>query len=153
MKLLSRFARPGAILAIAVALGDAARAATPSPQATPPTGLIKLPNGDYTVPMRELAGSGTSGTVTLHPSGEKTIVTVYVFGSSKHRHTFRLHTGRDCNATNAGTVVAMQPAFGGQRTQTLVSLPISNLTSKGYVVDANDATGQRQFAEACAQLK
>jgi Cu/Zn superoxide dismutase len=149
----SRFARPEAVLAIALALGGAAVAATPSPQTTPPTGLIKLPNGDYTVPMRELAGSGTSGTVTLHPNGEKTIVTVYVFGSPNRRHTFRLHTGRDCSATSAGTVIAMQPAFGGQRTQTIVSLPVSNLTSKGYVVDANDATGQRQFAEACAQLK
>jgi hypothetical protein len=112
-------------------------ATTPVPQATAPTGLIKLPNGDYTVPMRELEGSGTRGTVTLRPQGEKTLVTVYVFGNPTHRHTFRLHTGRDCTATNAGTV----------------SLPISNLTSKGYVVDANDATGQRQFAEACAQLK
>jgi len=150
---ISCLIRLGATLVLALACGNAALAATPSPQATAPTGLIKLPNGDYTVPMRELAGSGTSGTVTLHPSGAKTLVTVYVFGSSKHRHTFRLHTGRDCSDTNAGTVAAMQPAFGGERTQTLVSLPISNLTSKGYVVDANDATGQRQFAEACAQLK
>ncbi len=128
-------------------------ATTPVPQATAPTGLIKLPNGDYTVPMRELEGSGTRGTVTLRPQGEKTLVTVYVFGNPTHRHTFRLHTGRDCTATNAGTVAALPPTFGGQRSSTIVSLPISNLTSKGYVVDANDATGQRQFAEACAQLK
>ena len=130
-----------------------ALAATPAPRPTAPTGLIRLPNGDYTVPMRELQGSGTNGTITLHPRGPKTIVSVYVFGNGKHRHTFRLHTGRDCTATNAGNVEALRPAFGGQRTQTLVSLPIADLTSKGYVIDANDATGRRQFAEACAQLK
>jgi hypothetical protein len=140
-------------LALGAGSASAGAAATPAPHATPPTGLIKLPNGDYTVPMRELEGSGTHGTVTLRPQGEKTLVSVYVFGNPKHRHTFRLHTGSDCTATNAGTVAALPPTFGGQRSQTIVSLPISNLTTKGYVVDANDATGQRQFAEACAQLK
>jgi len=130
-----------------------ATAATPAPAVTPPSGLIRLPNGDYTVPMRELQGSGAAGTVTLHPLGEKTLVSVYVFGKRKHEYTFRLHSGRDCSATNAGTVAALPPTFDGQRSQTLVSLPISDLTSKGYVIDANDATGERQFAEACAQLK
>jgi hypothetical protein len=152
---ISRLALPS--LAAFVILGScgagSATAATPAPAVTAPSGLIRLPNGDYTVPMRELQGSGAAGTVTLRPLGEKTLVSVYVFGKRRHQHTFRLHTGRDCSATNAGTVAALPPTFDGQRSQTIVSLPISDLTSKGYVIDANDATGERQFAEACARLK
>ena len=142
-----------AFAVLGLCCAGSAAAQTPAPDATAPTGLIRLPNGDYTVPMRELQGSGSAGTVTLHPVGEKTLVSVYVFGKRRHQHTFRLHTGRDCTATNEGTVAALAPTFDGQRSQTLVSLPITDLTSKGYVIDANDAMGEKQFAEACAQLK
>jgi hypothetical protein len=139
----------GLAAALAVAPCGDAFAATPPPG---PLHLVKLPNGDYTVPLGELEKSGTSGTVTLHPSGPKTIVSVKVYGPPKHLHEFRLHSGSDCAATGAGTVTPLRPAFGGQQSQTIVSLPISDFTSKGYVVDARDATQKRQFAEACAHL-
>ncbi len=137
-------------LAFACALGYPVTAlAAPTPG---PLHLVKLPNGDYTVPMSELEASGTSGTVTLHPNGPKTIVRVRVYGPATRLHQFHLHTGSDCAATGAGSVVALRPAFGGQQSATLVSLPISDFTSKSYVVDAHDATQKNQFAEACARI-
>ncbi len=40
----------------------------------------------------------------------------------------------------------------GQPSQTLVSLPLNNILSKNYVIDAHDATERQQFKEACARL-
>lgn len=127
--------------------------AQPSPQASAvfATPLVRLPNGDYTVPMKALLGTGTSGKVMFHPQGPKTIVTIYVFGNAKHKYKFNLHSGRDC--TQAGVApIPLRPASGGGQSQTLVSLPIENLKSHDYVVDARNATARKQFAEACAHL-
>ena len=142
-----------AIACVMLALTTGALA-QPSPPASSPsfaTPLVRLPNGDYTVPMKALLGTGTSGKVMFHPQGPKTIVTVYVFGNGKHKYKFNLHTGRDC--TEAGvSPIALRPAFAGQSSQTLISLPIETLTSRDYVVDARNATARSQFAEACARL-
>ena len=114
--------------------------------------LIKLPNGDYTVPMSELEGSGTNGTVTMHPQGPKTIVTVTVNGTSKHMHSFKLHPGSDCSSFGAANSITLAPALTGQPSRTIVSLPITNLTSSDYVVAARDATTHAQFQESCAHI-
>jgi hypothetical protein len=136
-----------------VALTTSAAFAQSSPAVAPTHSikLIKLPNGDYTVPMRELTGSGVSGKVTLHPQGPKTLVSVYVFGSRKHKHRFNLKSGSDCMRSGTGTV-ALKPAVPGQPSQTIVSVPIENFTSKDYVIDMQNATAERQFEEACAKL-
>ncbi len=124
---------------------------------SPPPGrhamhLIKLPNGDYTVPMSELRGSGTSGKVTLHPVGMKTLVTVSVTGGANRKHAFNLHSGKDCGTLGAANAVALAPALTGQPSKTLVTLPIGDFTSKDYVVDAENANAREQFREACARL-
>jgi hypothetical protein len=127
--------------------------AQPSPPASPShaTPLIRLPNGDYTVPMKALLPAGTSGKVTFHPQGPKTIVSVFVFGNQKRKFNFRLHGGGDCVRSGVAPI-PLRPAFGGQVSQTVVALPIEKLTSSDYVVDARDATARSQFAEACARL-
>jgi hypothetical protein len=114
--------------------------------------LIKLPNGDYTVPMSELEGSGAIGQVTMHPQGLKTIVTVQVSGKANHRHVFSLHAGSDCTIFGAPNSIALAPAQTGQPSRTIVALPIGNLMSKDYVLAARDATARAQFQEACAHL-
>lgn len=113
--------------------------------------LIKLPNGDYTVPMSELMSSGTSGKVTLHAMGMKTLVTVRVNGG-KRKHAFNLHSGTDCSTLGVANNVALAPALTGQPSKTLVTLPIGDFTSKDFVVDAENANARRQFHEACARL-
>jgi hypothetical protein len=136
---------------VRAALADATSGPTPTPM---PFHLVKLPNGDYTVPLRELERAGATGMVTLHPSGPKTLVTVMVYGNPARHYLLHLHTGGDCMGAAAATTTAdLAPTFGGQRSQTLVALPITNLTSKGYAVDVHDATEKSQFAEACAKLR
>jgi hypothetical protein len=127
--------------------------AQPSPQASRSyaTPLIRLPNGDYTVPMKALLGAGMNGKVMFHPQGPKTIVTVYVFGNKKHKYNFNLHRGSDC-AQAGVSPIALNPAFGGQPSQTIVALPIENLASRDYVVDARNAVARSQFEEACARI-
>ena len=159
MKRSSVRSAAAAPLALAVALAASLATALPLParaQASPtpmPLHLVKLPNGDYMVPLAELDNSGTHGDITLHPAGPKTLVIVRVFGSPLRTHELHLHTGGDCTALGAATTMPLHPAFGGQPSQTLVSLPIGELTSKDYVVDAHDATARRQYAEACADLR
>lgn len=136
-------------------LGTGAQAlAGPVPSAAPTDSvkLIKLPNGDYTVPMRELQGTDESGKIMLHPEGPKTLVTVYVNGRHRHHHRFTLKSGSDCANAGATNAVPLRPAITGQPSQTLVSLPIENFASKNYVIDMQNATERRQFEEACAHL-
>jgi hypothetical protein len=134
-------------------LGTAALA-QPAPSAAPThsVSLIKLPNGDYTVPMRELEASGETGSITLHPEGPKTLVTIYVNSRHRHHHRFSLKSGSDCANASASNAVPLKPALTGQPSQTLVSLPIENFSSKNYVVDMQNDTERRQFEEACAHL-
>jgi hypothetical protein len=141
-----------AIVCALLALGTAA-GAQPSPVASHSyaTRLIRLPNGDFTVPMTALLGTGTSGKVMVHPQGPKTIVTVFVFGDGKHKYSLKLHRGSDCSGA-AVAAIPLRPALGGQPSQTLVALPIETLTSADYVIDARNAATRSQFAEACARL-
>jgi hypothetical protein len=139
----------GALFAL---LATTAAAQSPSPSPGPHViHLVKLPNGDYTVPLSDLQGSGTSGQVTLHPEGMRTIFTVIVSGKTRRQHTFSLHAGSDCTVLPPKSI-ALAPARTGQRSRTIVSVPISSLTSSDYIVTAQDATARRQFEEACARL-
>ncbi len=114
--------------------------------------LVKLPNGDYSVPLSELRESGTTGEVTIHPQGMRTIFTVLVTGKTRRKHAFSLHSGSDCSISGASNTIALAPARTGQRSRTIVSLPISSLTTNDYIITAQDATAKRQFEEACARL-
>jgi hypothetical protein len=145
----------GLLATVAISLAPSStRAAEPEPAATAHhmMHLIKLPNGDYTVPMNELIDPAWKGTVVLHGSGLKTIVTVTVHGSNFRTHALELHPGSDCNAFGAGNAVALKPATTGVPSQTIVAIPIGNLKAQDYVVAVRDATARQQRAEACAHL-
>jgi hypothetical protein len=119
---------------------------------SPPPNLIRLPNGDYTVPMRELQGSGVHGTATFHSlTPTRTLVTVYAYGSLARRHAFSLQSGKDCSQLGSSGAQNLKPAITGQPSQTIVSLPITAITSN-YVIAARDATARNQFAEACGHF-
>jgi hypothetical protein len=114
--------------------------------------LVKLPNGDYTVPMNELLDPSWTGNVRLHPVGLKTLVIVTVKGTHLRKHALELHPGADCNAFGGADGIKLNPANTGVPSSTLVSLPITNLTSNDYVVAARDATSAQQYKESCAHL-
>jgi Cu/Zn superoxide dismutase len=142
--------KPLLVMVLAGLSFGAAVAQSPAPKSHA-VSLVKLPNGDYTLPMSALQGSGTSGKVTLHPEGLKTLVTVTAYGAPKHLHDFHLHSARDCDVA-AASAISLAPAMSGQPSQTLISLPLTNLLSKNYVIDAHDATERQQYKEACARL-
>ena len=133
--------------ALIAALGSNAALAAP----TAPPKLIKLPNGDYTVPMSELENSGVNGKAIFHPEGMKTLVTVYAYGLDKHKHFFDLHPGSSCSQLGVSGARNLQPALTGEPSQTLVALPITSITSN-YVVAAQDATRSAQVHEACGHF-
>jgi Cu/Zn superoxide dismutase len=141
-----------AIVLVVTSLAAASAQQAPAPAGHHAVHLVKLPNGDYTVPMSELQGSGTSGKVTLHPMGLRTLVTISVSGNSNHKHAFNLHEGKDCDVVGGSSNFPLSPAMTGQPSRTVVSLPITNLTAKNYVIDAQNAMAKQQFKEACARM-
>jgi Cu/Zn superoxide dismutase len=92
-----------AVILAGLSFGTAG-AQSPAPAKSHAVSLIKLPNGDYTLPMSALQGSGTSGKVTLHPEGLKTLVTVTTYGLPKHLHDFHLHAASDCDVSAANAI-------------------------------------------------
>ena len=133
--------------ALIAALGSQAAFAA----ATPPPKLVKLPNGDYTVPMSELMSSGVKGKATFHPEGPRTLVTVYAFGLDKHKHFFDLHPGSNCAQLGVSGARNLNPALTGEPSQTLGELPIESISSN-YVIAAQDATRDAQVHEACGHF-
>lgn len=138
-------------LAAFMLMSSVALAQSPSPRPTPPVRLIKLPNGDYTVPLRELEGEGMTGKVTLHEEGPKTLVTVYVFGNGKEPYRFSLKSGSDCVHAN-GVVAPIRPAIMGMPAQTIVEVPITDFQSKSFAVDVQNASSRQEFKEVCSRL-
>jgi hypothetical protein len=136
--------------AAAFLLATSAALAQPTPKASHSHAvqLVKLPNGDYTLPQHVLDAWGQSAKVTLHPQGMKTLVTVSVSPGTKQPHQFNLKSGADCAHMTA--VTPLGPVIPGQPSQTLVSLPV-NLNSKNYAIDMQDTTSRQQFQEVCAQ--
>ncbi len=136
--------------ALLAGTGLAATAAS-AEMSSPPPKLIKLANGDYTVPMRELQGSGVTGTATFHRMGMRTLVTVTAYGKKNKQHTFALHSGADCSQIGVAGAQNLKPALTGIPSQTLVSLPLDTISSN-YVVAAADATKRANFQEACGHF-
>jgi hypothetical protein len=135
------------VLATALTVGATATHAA----STPPPKLIKLPNGDYTVPLSELQGSGVSGKAIFHPEGPKTLVTVYAYGPLLHKHFFDLHPGSSCSQLGVSGAVNLRPALTGIPSQTVVALPLSSIQSN-YVIAAKDATRADELHEACGHF-
>jgi hypothetical protein len=136
--------------AVALALAFAASTCVAF-AATPPPKLIKLPNGDYTVPMSELDGSGVTGVATFHPQGMKTLVTVQTYGIGKRLHEYDLHPGTSCSQLGVANAKNLRPALTGIPSQTLVSLPIDQISSH-YVIASSDATENARRHEACGHF-
>jgi len=135
------------LLVTAATIGATATYAAP----TPPPKLIKLPNGDYTVPLSELQGSGVNGKAIFHPEGPKTLVTVYAYGPLLHKHFFDLHPGSSCSQLGVSGAVNLRPALTGIPSQTVVALPLSSIQSN-YVIAAKDATRADELHEACGHF-
>jgi hypothetical protein len=137
----------GVFLLAAVAIGPRATFAAP----TPPPKLIKMANGDYTVPLAELRSSGVVGTAIFHPEGPKTLVTVYAYGLQRRKHFFDLHPGSSCSQLGVSGAVNLQPALTGIPSRTVVALPLSSIQSN-YVIAAQDATRADELHEACGHF-
>jgi hypothetical protein len=142
----------GATIALIGAPASAQTPPAPRPSGHHTMHLIKLPNGDYTVPLAELEGSGASGKVTVRPQGLKTLVTIQVSGKPKHKHVFSLKSGGDCGILGTPAAVSLTPALTGEPSRTVIALPIGDLASKDYVLTAQDATAREQYKEACARF-
>ncbi len=111
---------------------------------------------DIVVPLQERNASGVSGTVTLHPQGNQTMINVSMFaGPQNLRPTLELRPGADCNGASLASTrpIILNPINTGQVSQTFVSVPIESFQKNNFIVAVRDSTTRQQALQACAQLK
>jgi hypothetical protein len=123
---------------------EAARAATRAAQAV-------------TYALLGRGGSGTNlGTVTLQRiGGTRSRIRVQLANPAAAGTRITLHRGTDCHDphfASAATSMLLNP-FTGRVSQTIVSVPLTNLQSGKYLVAVQNQTARQQFIDACAQLR
>lgn len=107
-----------------------------------------------TVPLEERNASGISGTVTLSPQGNATMIHVTLFSAPSFLPALSLHSGFDCMDApgSASRPIRLNPVSSGGVSQTIVAIPIGAFHSSHFVLDVRDATEQERFAQACARI-
>jgi hypothetical protein len=103
--------------------------------------------------LQERHHSGTHGDVTLIPHGNKTEVQLHLAKQHSRPAAVTLHSGQDCLDTIGPAAMSfpLNP-INGTASNTLISVPLSSIGSKHFVVDVRNATHRAAFAEACAKL-
>jgi hypothetical protein len=109
-----------------------------------------------TVALLQRGGSGTNlGTVTLQRIGStRSRIRVQLANPAAAGTRVTLHGGTDCHDphfANAARSMLLNP-FTGRVSETIVSLPLTNLHSGKYLVAVQNQTARQQFIDACAQL-
>ena len=144
------------ISAAAIALtASAAVAQSPSAQQAARDATRKAQAVTYA--LMERGGTGVSfGTVTLQKIGStRSRIRVQLTTPAKSAPRVTLRTGKDCEEpriANAPHNMLLNP-FTGQISETVVALPLTNLTSGNYLLDVQSATARAQAIDACARLR
>jgi hypothetical protein len=101
-------------------------------------------------------GSTTGGTVKLQKIGStRTRIRVQLANPTGHPLSLAVVRGSDCvdNRESAlGAAIPLNPVNSSQMSETIVSVPMSALTSRDYLVQVRDATAREQITQACARL-
>jgi len=108
------------------------------------------------VAIEQRNGSQTGGTVTLQVIGRsRTRVHVQLTNPSGRPLILAIVRGSDCldNRQSAlASTIPLNAVNSSQVSETIVEVPLSNLTSSNYLVQIRDATTRRQITQACARL-
>lgn len=105
--------------------------------------------------LRDRSSGLNVGSVTLSYIGStRSRVRVTLANPARTAPTLTLRPGRDCQeprVANAPHSILLNP-FTGRVSETIVSLPLTNLQSGQYLLDVRNATARQQAIDACARL-
>ncbi|MEA2689660.1 MAG: hypothetical protein QOD51_2267, partial [Candidatus Eremiobacteraeota bacterium] len=96
------------------------------------------------------------GTVTLQRiGGTRSRIRVQLLNPAQSEPRVTLRTGSDCEEpriANAPHAPMLLNPFAGRVSDTVVQLPLTNLSSGNYLLDVQTATARAQAIDACARL-
>jgi hypothetical protein len=135
--------------------GTAALAQTPSAQRAAELATQKAKAITYQLMDRN---SGVKiGTVTLQRiGGTRTRIRVSLVNPATAEPTVTLRSGADCQhpiIANAPHSPILLNRFTGHTSDTVVSLPLTDVSSGNYLVHVQNSTARAQAIDACAHLR
>jgi hypothetical protein len=145
-----------AAAAAAFALTAAAGLAQ-SPSAQKAAQLATQKAKTITYQLMERGGTGVNlGTVTLQRIGStRSRIREQLHTPAQSEPRVTLRTGSDCEEpriANAPRSPVLLNPFTGRVSDTVVQLPLTNLSAGNYLLDVQAATARAQAIDACARL-
>ncbi len=148
----SRFAFSTALFAAVLATANAGAAQSPTAVKAAQDATREAQDVTYALLDR---GTGSNiGTVHLRRIGATHSRITVTLRTPAAGTTAQLRPGSDCmgaRVANAPHAILLNP-FTGRVSQTVVSMPLTNLQSGNYLLDVRNATARQQAMDACANL-
>jgi len=108
-------------------------------------------SGIVVVKMEGMNGSGESGTATLKPSGNKTIVVIKLSGGSSVEQPAHFHTGT-CDKYEPRPLYGLNDVVNGASTTT-VNQPIDKLTAGNLIINVHKSYDDIATQTSCGVAK
>jgi hypothetical protein len=112
---------------------------------------VRAESGTIVVKMEGTNGSGESGTATLTPSGNKTIVVIKLSGGSSVEQPAHFHTGT-CDHYEPRPLYGLNDVVKGQSTST-VNQPIDKLTAGNLIINVHKSYDDIATQVSCGVAK
>jgi hypothetical protein len=123
--------------------------------APPPPAPTEPEEQAINVNLREVAGSGVTGTVRLEPTGVGTRVTVMLRGAEPGTHQGHIHLGTCAQPGSA--VVPLEPvtvgADGSGESTTTIEQRVATLADGQHIVAYHEAGGTPGAPVACVEIR
>ncbi|MGH7706355.1 MAG: hypothetical protein ACREM8_02220 [Vulcanimicrobiaceae bacterium] len=113
--------------------------------------LTQAKDKSVTVKFQAQNNSGETGTATLTPDGDATMVTIKLAGAPADAQPAHVHVG-PCAKLDPKPSYPLQNVTGGKST-TKLDVPISKLMSGEYAINVHKSTSDISTYVACADLK
>jgi hypothetical protein len=112
---------------------------------------VRADSGSVVVKMEGTNGSGESGTATLTPNGNKTIVVIKLSGGSAVEQPAHFHTGT-CDHYEPRPLWGLNDVVKGQSTST-VNQPIDKLTAGNLIINVHKSYDDIATQVSCGVAK
>jgi hypothetical protein len=112
---------------------------------------VRADSGTIVVKMEGTNGSGESGTATLTPNGNKTIVVIKLSGGSSVEQPAHFHTGT-CDHYEPRPLYGLNDVVKGQSTST-VNQPIDKLTAGNLIINVHKSYDDIATQVSCGVAK
>jgi hypothetical protein len=112
---------------------------------------VRADSGTVVVKMEGTNGSGESGTATLTPNGNKTVVVIKLSGGSSVEQPAHFHTGT-CDHYEPRPLYGLNDVVKGQSTST-VNQPIDKLTGGNLIINVHKSYDDIATQVSCGVSK